>query len=703
MRLVSAYQSSDKKTTFVYRDENKNRVYEEVDTIPKYYYVEDSNGGEKVNERGKPLKRVDTVQLDKKMYGMAVSDTEFTRLMMHRDYEDSNIPLRIANLDIETDDKEGFPDIKKGNAQVVLYVLYDSYEDKYYIHGLKQLSISELANKIGHLRFKYFKHANEYDMIMWLKSYFEQMTPDIITGYNVDFFDLKYLKVRAKKALGIDLNYQKSIIFDMERGYKHIKPHEESYRLDDVCKKEFGEGKVPRKEIWKMEPLDLAYYCYKDVFLVNKLNEKLRIISYHESIANGTNSHILQSFYPTVFGYNAILTLIRDEDIVFPLPTSNEKMEKIEGGLVFEPSKGIYKNVLVFDIKGSYPSMILSYNISPETIIYNEKDEPIGFSTEKMGILPRVIEHFLKKRNEYKKLLKSETNPILRDGYDTIQYAMKTITNSFYGIFTDESFALYNEFVAVEITRTGRETIQSIADYLTVVLEYAKRYGDTDSLFVNAKTDDCENEGKEVARLINVFLDERMANFGKKNYIVIEFEKYYKQWLQTGVKKRYAGIKVADGKEELQIKGFEVIRRGNSLYTKDTQKKMIELLLTGTVKDVKDFYDREQKKWLEENVPVSRIAINYAMRMSKEDYKVNVPVLKALEASKKRGIKVDEKLGRFWAYYLKDGDIIALNVGADLPKGLKVDFKEHMRICFESPLEVLRTLIVDQKTLDKYF
>jgi DNA polymerase elongation subunit (family B) len=692
--LITNYYEKDNRIYFIGRDTKGNRVRHDIDAIEPYYFDKDNNKIE-----GEP---------NGKAFGYYLNKLNFTRVINKiTNYYDFNnmktteekvIP-RICNIDIEIDDKSGFPDIKLANQKVLCYVMYDNYTDYYYIHGLDKADIEKLADKIGHLKFKFFVHETEADMINWFFKYLNSnQAPDYIVGYNVEFFDMKYLKNRGK-ALGLELNLNGAVIFDLEKGYMHIKHNEPSYKLDDIAKKELGYGKIPREEVWKMNPLDRYYYCYFDVFLTNELDKKLKIFDYHMNIALITNVHIKETFYPTTFVYSALM-YANDEDIKFPINTNvkeEDNGETIEGGFVVEPSEGIFQSVICIDVKSSYPRVILTKNISFENIIYDEDNNPIGFSTEKEGLLPKVIRILLESRDKLKVLMKNSTDPNEKDGYNSIQYALKTVTNAFYGVFVSVAFKLYDPFVAASITEGGRENINRMVEYLQEK-NYILRYGDTDSVFISAKTDNVEEEGKQLQNDINQMFNEKN---GKNNYVEVEFEKYYSSWLQTGVKKRYAGY-IEYPKKELQIKGFEVIRRGNSKYTKEIQKKFIELLLTDVPKAFK-FYNDEDKRWNKKAVPLSKIGIEKTMRKDESEYKSNNDMLKAIRNAEKRGIKIDMLLGKMRIYYLENGEPIAIPMDADIPKSLKIDYEQHKIKCFESPLEKLKNLLGEQKKLDDFF
>ena len=650
-------------------------------------------------------------------YGVNASPIDFTRIEDRitnfyepgvGEIEPEPVKPRWANIDIETNDKNGFPDPKFAKEEIKCYVLYDNYEDKYYIHGTKKADITDLVERIGHLRFKLFIHDTEPEMIMWLKKYLESKNvPDYLVGYNIKGFDWIYLKNRALK-FGIDLELNGAVIFDIYEGYLHIKPMQDGNTLEEVMQRELGYGKVKREEIWRMSPEDLYYYCYWDVYGENQLIFKFNLIQYYINIANINNCHINQVFYATQVVYLTMM-FMNNGEIKFPWKYKTT-VQTVEGAHVFEPSTGIFKWVANADFSGYYPSMIITHNISPEMAIYDKDGKFIGFDKTKMGLLPRVLKKLLDLRMGIKKQIKEEKNKDKAEILKLVSEGLKYTINAFYGVFLDVEFTLYLPEVGDAITRSARETIKALAFKVESEHGYKVLYGDTDSIFIKLKSDNLNDsliEMKELVDKINHWLNTEVNP--DHNYAKLDIGEIYSSWLQTGTKKRYAGIVVYPENfqgplkhKNMKIMGYEVKRRGNSRYTKWVQEELLYLLLTDKAK-AKAFYDHENEMWNREAVAPSLIAKEVNMRKDVDEYAKGHEVVKAIENSKKRGFEIDPKV-RMYLYAVKGGDKVVLNVNKEeYIKRIAIDYPAQKEICFNKPLEKLRDLIDGQINLKDFF
>ena len=704
--MITNYTMKDDKTIIFYgRTADKKRVIFTKDLLPIYHYDKDGN-------------KIEGVPIDQtKAYGVNASPIDFTRIenritnfydLKTGEIEPEDVIPRWANIDIETDDKGGFPDPRYAKAEIKCYVLYDSYENKYYIHGTKKVNIDELSERIGHLRFKVFIHETEMDMILWLQKYLQSNNcPDYLLGYNIDNFDWKYLKTRATR-FGINLDLNGATLFDIYRGYLHVKPNQDGNTLEEVMQRELGYGKIKREEIWKMSSIDLYYYCYFDVYGENEIVKKFNLLQYHINIANVNNCHINQTFYATQFVYLTLMFANKGE-VKFPWKYPGEERE-VEGAFVFEPSNGVFEWVANMDFSGFYPSMIITHNISPEMAIYDKNGKFSGFRKDEMGLLPKVVKNMISLRTEFKRRAKEETDKELASTFKWLSEGFKYSVNAFFGVFLDPHFTLYFPDIGDMILSMSRETIKLLATKMTDDFKYDVLYGDTDSVFIKLKSNSLDDSIKELIPLvdkINKWLNEEV-NPGN-NYAKVDIGEIYSSWLQTGTKKRYAACVVyplnyqgSFNHKNMKIMGYEVKRRGNSRYTKMVQEELLYLILTNKEK-AKEYYEHENLMWDREAVAPSLIAKEVSMRKDFDDYAKGNEVVKAVENSKKRGFEVDSNVKMF-LYSVKGGDKVALNVNKEeYLKKIHIDYSAQKEICFTKPLDKLRDLIDGQTTLNEFF
>ena len=621
---------------------------------------------------------------------------------------DENHKLRILILDIETDDKNGLSalDVENASEQIKCLTIYDNYKNIYYILGTNSVDVMELANRIGHLRFKIEIFSSEFDMLQWFKNYLNsEDEPDILSGYNSIGYDIPYLKKRSQN-IGVYLNFDRFIIFDLEIAYITYTVHRRpGYTLEETVEHELNEHKVQRESIWKMKPIDLYYYNYYDVYLLVKLEEKLDLFGYMNIINRTTGSGLDGVYYPTYYVDTIMLFYAHAHNLRLPSKKDDKDVQRgYIGAVVFSAIEGIFDNVIVFDASASYPSTILNYNISPETLL------PDGtFDTTKIGILPSVIKLILEERYRVRGLMDKATGQERKDLF-VRQYGLKTVSNIFYGVFANPKFRLCSIPVASSIVELAKQGLKIAGDH-AIERNFIRLYGDTDSVFFTSES--FKNLSKEeilrvaldLQKEFNNIFDEMMKP--RKNYFSLKIEEIYSKWIQVGTKKRYAGLKIYDGKwldePELDVKGFEVVRKDRSIYTKKTQKNLIDKLLRYGKKQAKEFYDAEKNRWAKKEVPLEEIALSFNPNKDIEDYKSNLPIVKALKNSQKLGINIDKQSNRFWIYYCKDIGEVAINKDDRLPAQLKIDWDVHYQKCFVAPLKRFEPYVTTQDNLDKWF
>jgi DNA polymerase I len=314
---------------------------------------------------------------------------------------------------------------------------------------------------------------------------------------------------------------------------------------------------------------------------------------------------------------------------VLPSKGEVESGEEFEGGAVFDPMTGIEENVTVLDLKSLYPMCMTTINASPETKVGDEYDgevyeAPNGtrFQKEPDGMMREMVEELLAERDK-KKELRSEYDPDeeLYKKYDRQQASVKVIMNSLYGVSGWDRFRLYDKDNAAAVTATGREVI-NFTEKVVEEMGYEVAYGDTDSVMIslgdlpteNVTVNDelrktrpnlTEDKLKEIQAALNKSekiedeINERYNEFAQEHFntddhnFLIEFEKLYRRFIQAGRKKRYGGhIIWKEGKyvDDIDITGFEYQRSDIAEITKESQKKLIEMLVKGRdIEDVKSY------------------------------------------------------------------------------------------------------------------
>jgi DNA polymerase elongation subunit (family B) len=665
----------------------------------------------------------------KKIYTNLPSDVKDIRMFFKKTYEaDVLFPtrymidkidvikgkLKVATVDIETDDSQGMPDVEKAEQEMYSCSIHDSFTGRIFaLYWRRDLEAKIFDGEWQGYKVTYITHSNEKDFLNELAACVERIDPDIITAWNVGF-DVPYI-IKRMQNVGADADRLSPLryvvaerekihgraVFDMLAGYKKLKLKEmRNYKLDYVSEVELGKHKIQHDEtiteLWKDNIVKLIEYNINDTALVVELNKKLNIIGLYDDIRRLTKTDFNRVLNYSVSVDCAVLSYCKGR---FVLPTKRKalKKRKIEGALVITPSKGLYKDVIVCDITRTYPSAMITCNISPET--YSKEGDIIvegdlRFVSSPKGVVPSVLYKLIELRNEKKKLMNqyaygSEEYTV----YYTQQFALKSLINSFYGVLAFEDFRLYDQRVASAVTNVGRQLIKWCMRVASDN-KYKVIYGDTDSIFIEARSeniDDVINEGKDLKDKICKSFDDFAIGLGVKKHVFdLDFDKVFSSLIFIGVKKKYAGkLAWTDGKktDKMKIVGFECIRSDTTKVTKNIQENLFRIMTSGSklakMKDDVYYYLRDElDKIKKKKYNLSELGFPTAIRKEASQYKVRTMALRASQNSAFIGknYKVGDKPLMIPIRKVPQGfpamDVIMIDDDKDLPKGFEPDFDE---------------------------
>ncbi len=472
-----------------------------------------------------------------------------------RNIPEFNPPLKIMSFDIENAIQKG-PDEEYGQIFVIGYSLTDG----------KTTEKGAVSGKERDLLRDFVKLVNSKD-------------PDLLTGYNIDGYDLPVLKYRMERngvRFGIGRDHQSPhrvqgqywrlhgrIISDTWWGVKKVL-HPKHESLNYVSRELLGEGKdninrLKIEEEWATRPDEVTQYCIKDADLTLRIFQKIRIVDRNmfmstvaklplDDVTNGGTSNYVDSL------------LIRKADregIGVPMTKHNYKEAPIEGGYVHSIGAGIYDYVVVLDFKSMYPSMIMKYNICFTTFDPSgEIVAPNGvhfLSRERReGLVPRLLKELMDQRDAVKRQMKT-ASPGEKEYLDGVQGAIKILMNTFYGVLASSFYRFTNLDIGGAVTAFARKTITSLIDKLKNE-NYRVIYGDTDSIFIESGA----SSDSEAVK-VGMELSERVS---RDEGVTVEFEKVMDPLFSHGAKKRYAGkiIYPESQKGEILVRGYEVRR-----------------------------------------------------------------------------------------------------------------------------------------------
>jgi DNA polymerase-2 len=455
--------------------------------------------------------------------------------------------------------------------------------------------------------------------------------PDVLTGWNVGDFDVPVLQRVARRAglrlaLGRtdeeaevrrDLGFARDprVVLSGRQvldGLALLRSHFvklDDYRLDTAAQAILGKGKLFQAEhrgqeietSWRDEPARLAAYNLHDAQLVVEILERTGLVELvvRRSLLTGMQLDRVGAQIAAVD--SLYLAELRARGRVAPsVHVEDAPGTVIAGGLVLDSVPGLYRNILVFDFKSLYPSLIRTFNIDPLTHVPPARQTPdaplvttpsgAAFRRDEPGILPELVARLWEERARAR-----------RAGDAVGAQATKILMNSLFGVLGASACRLFSPEVANAITLAGQHVIR-LAAAAVEAAGHRVIYGDTDSLFVDAGEADVERaaaRGQALREAIGAHVAEALlAEFGVRSWLELEFEKVYARfWMPevrggaTGSKKRYAGLVSAHGGEELDLVGLEAVRRDWSAVARRFQRELLELVFHDQAVDrfIRDF------------------------------------------------------------------------------------------------------------------
>ena len=359
----------------------------------KYAYVK-NRAGTYVSLYGDKLKRINKWDKDQpELFESDVNPEIRVLVDNYTDSDDVSEGHRVMIFDIEVEVTDGFPDVRRANNKITSIAFNDSILDKYYCYVLDPLSKleTEVKRENGDIIVSF---KDEYDLLnAFFKKYME-IQPTILTGWNIEFFDISYLYNRATQIVSqsvanllspisqvhwSDFHNRYKIagvnVLDYLALYKRFTFSERpSYRLDAIGDYEVGEKKVEYEgtlnDLYENDLEKFVQYNLQDVKLVKKIDDKLNFIEIGRGLAHLGHVPYEDVFMSSRYLEGAILVYLRKNNIVAPNKPKNKIKKgdkKFVGAYVQEPIKGKHNWVYDLDITSMYPSCIMSLNISPET------------------------------------------------------------------------------------------------------------------------------------------------------------------------------------------------------------------------------------------------------------------------------------------------------------------------------------------------
>jgi len=362
------------------------------------------------------------------------------------DYDPDQI--KIANIDIEVGSENGFPE--PASASEPITAITFKISGHFYVFGC-----GDYDNYRDDVT--YMKCRDENNLIMRFLDMWEETSPDIVTGWNIQFFDIPYLNNRITRLMGDNtakrlspfrrigertttIHNKQQVAFDLvgiaildyiELYKKFTYSQQESFSLNHIAYLELGEKKLDYSEVESLHQLyrtnfqKFIEYNIHDVELVDRIDAKMQLIDMALALAYDAKVNYTDVFTQVRMWDTLIHNELIEQKIIVPQNVRTPKDEQYAGAYVKDPIVGMQEWVVSFDLNSLYPHLIMQYNVSPETIVegrhtsisidnlldgeYQAQGEYCMaanghyFKRDKQGFLPAMMQRMYDDRSLYKK------------------------------------------------------------------------------------------------------------------------------------------------------------------------------------------------------------------------------------------------------------------------------------------------------------
>jgi len=461
--------------------------------------------------------------------------------------------LSIVIIDIEVGSENGFPDPYKATEPITAI-------------AVRQLNGGITVYGCGEYKKQgdenYIQCKDEWTLCKTFLKDWQANYPDVVSGWNIDYFDIPYLVNRFNRILGEDETkklspwnnvWERSFVhkgqqkkvyimtgiaaldyIELYRWYAPAGKSQESYSLNHITSVELNESKISYDEydnlhqLYRLNYQKFIEYNIKDVELVIKLEDKLKLIELALTLAYDTKTNYEDVFAQTRMWDSLIYSYLLEKNIVVPPKEIQKKESAFEGAYVKEPQIGMHDWVASFDLDSLYSHLMMMYNISPETLvetsdytdemrqlvmdgisvenllsqkvktnaIKNVTVTPNGqfFRTDFQGFLPKMLGEMYEDRKKFKKLMLkckqeyvNEKNPKKKKEigklvarYNNLQLAKKVSLNSAFGALGSQYFRFYDLRMALGVTLAGQLSIRWIENKINIYMNKLLKTNDVD-------------------------------------------------------------------------------------------------------------------------------------------------------------------------------------------------------------------------------
>jgi len=406
--------------------------------------------------------------------------------------------VNIVSFDIEVDIADGYPDMNSADKEITSIAFKSSKSDDYHLLGRKDYDKSQTLLDIDPDNIHFMKFDTEEALLRRFRQLWCNDYPDIVTGWNVAYFDIQYIITRMSRLFGEefarDLSPWRSIrqtgreffgkmqqtyeisgvaVVDYmdafkKFGYKY--GPQESWKLDHIANVVLGEKKLDYSEygtlteLYEQNPQLYLDYNLKDTWLIQRFEDETGLLSLVMTVAYGGGVNFNDAFGTVGIWETTLYRKLIEEGRVPPLKGGpGARAGELVGGYVKTPKVGMHPWIVSFDLNSLYPHLMLQYNMSPETYVsdrreyvsqdmvlkgeYQNDDKSVSvgangacFTNEFKGVIPEIIDEYYGNRSVIKKKMLGVEQELENATDPTHKAALKREANN-----------LHNQQMAIKI------------------------------------------------------------------------------------------------------------------------------------------------------------------------------------------------------------------------------------------------------------
>jgi DNA polymerase elongation subunit (family B) len=510
--------------------------------------------------------------------------------------------IRVNIIDIETATESGFPNIETANEEILCLTVYDNIKDRFIHYTSTDTKLDNQLlkdNNVDPNKVIVSYHINEREMLRRFVQEWSENHPDIVSGWNSQFFDLPYLIRRIERVCGesfvkrlspwglvkersVKINNDEVVVFDIV-GVSHLDYIDlmkkytygvrDSWKLDSVAHDEIGSRKLTYegsfRDFYTSDWNRFAAYNIIDVALVGGLDAKLKLFELMLTIAYDSKVSPEDVFSQIKTWDALIYNFLKDKFIAVPNNKRNHKIS-FEGAFVKEPKIGKHKWLVSFDLQSLYPHIIMWANMSTETIANQQMTLTVDrllskeyeleflkkdnlamtangamFRKDKKGFMVELVERIYNERSIFKKqMLELEQKyanvkdkSLLSEisRLNNLQMARKIQINSLYGAMGSNYFRYYDVRIAEGITMQGQLAIRWASNAINRFMNKACKTEGVDYVIYN----DTDSVYLSLEKLVNLHWADKMDN---PNEIVGLIDDFCEKIMQKVINNSYTEL-----------------------------------------------------------------------------------------------------------------------------------------------------------------